>query len=96
MPDVVGRTIFRVVQEGTTNARKHAPAAAIRIRVSGAPDDGIEVEIRNGLGFGSSGTPGAGLGLVGLEERAELAGGRLTHGVESGAFVLKAWLPWAA
>ena len=95
VPVAVGRTVFRIVQEGTTNARKHAPAAAIRIRISGSSEDGIEVEIRNGLGFGSSGTPGAGLGLVGLEERTELAGGRLNHGTESGAFVLKAWLPWA-
>ncbi len=95
VPDPVGRTIFRIVQEGTTNARKHAPAAAIGIGISGTVENGIEVEVRNGLGFGSSGTPGAGLGLVGLEERTELAGGRLSHGTESGAFVLRAWLPWA-
>ena len=96
VPDAVGRTIFRIVQEGTTNARKHAPAAAIRIRIVGDTDDGIDVEIRNGLGFGPSATPGAGLGLIGLAERAELAGGRLTHGIESDAFVLRAWLPWTA
>ncbi len=94
VPAAVGRTIFRIVQEGTTNARKHAPAAAVRVRITGSPEDGIEVEIRNRLGFGPSATPGAGLGLVGLAERAELAGGRLTHGIEGGAFVLKAWLPW--
>jgi signal transduction histidine kinase len=96
VPDAVGRTIFRIVQEGTTNARKHAPAAAIAIRVDGSVDDGIDVEIRNRLGFGPTATPGSGLGLVGLAERAELAGGRLTHGVESGTFVLRAWLPWSA
>ncbi len=96
VPDAVGRTIFRVVQEGTTNARKHAPGATIRVRVAGTTEDGIEVEVRNGLGFGPSATPGAGLGLVGLTERAELAGGRLTHGVGSHEFVLRAWLPWSA
>jgi signal transduction histidine kinase len=95
VPDAIGRTIFRIVQEGTTNARKHAPAAGIRIRIAGNPEDGIEVEIRNGRGFGTSGTPGAGLGLVGLAERAELAGGRLAHRTEAGEFVLSAWLPWA-
>lgn len=95
VPDAVGRTIFRIVQEGTTNARKHAPAAAIRIAVSGSPAEGIDVEIRNGLRFGPTSTPGAGLGLVGLTERAELAGGWLTHGTENGTFVLRAWLPWA-
>lgn len=96
VPDAVGRTIFRIVQEGTTNARKHAPAAAIAIRIDGTVDDGIDIEIRNRLGFGPTATPGSGLGLVGLAERAELAGGRLTHGVESGTFVLRAWLPWSA
>jgi signal transduction histidine kinase len=96
VPDAVGRTIFRIVQEGTTNARKHAPAAAIAIRIDGTVDDGIVVEVRNRLGFGPTATPGSGLGLVGLAERAELAGGRLTHGVESGTFVLRAWLPWSA
>ncbi len=96
VPGGVGRTVFRIVQEGTTNARKHAPAATVRIGITGNPDDGIAIEIRNGLGFGPSATPGAGLGLVGLAERAELAGGRLTHGIESGAFVLRAWLPWSA
>ncbi|WP_322938075.1 sensor histidine kinase [Nocardioides bizhenqiangii] len=95
VPQAVGRTIFRIVQEGTTNARKHAPGATIRIRIAGDLDDGVEVEIRNGLGFGPTATPGAGLGLVGLAERAELAGGRLTHGIESGTFVLRAWLPWS-
>lgn len=95
IPDPVGRTIYRIVQEGITNARKHAPAAAVRVRVAGSADEGIEVVVRNGLGFGPTATPGSGLGLVGLTERAELAGGRLTHGVENGSFVLRAWLPWS-
>lgn len=95
LPDPVGRTVYRVVQEGITNARKHAPAAPVRIRVTGSADEGVEVVVRNALGFGPSATPGSGLGLVGLTERAELAGGRLTHGVENGSFVLRAWLPWS-
>ncbi len=95
VPDAVGRTVYRIVQEGITNARKHAPAAAIRIEVAGAPDHGIDVVVSNGLAFGPTHTPGAGLGLVGLAERAALAGGRLTHGIEQGTFVLRAWLPWA-
>ena len=96
LPDVVGRTAYRIVQEAITNARKHAPASAIGIAMSGSPDDGLEVVVRNGVGFGPTSTPGAGLGLVGLAERAELAGGRLSHGVDGDAFVLRAWLPWAA
>ena len=101
--DAVGRTVYRIVQEGITNAGKHAPAATLRIRVSGSPADGVDVVLRNALGFGPTRTPGAGLGLVGLTERAELRGGTLEHRIEhatdrAGAevFVLQAWLPWAA
>lgn len=96
VPDSVGRTVFRIVQEGITNARKHAPGALLSIRVSGSPDDGVEVVLRNPVGFGPTSTPGSGLGLVGLTERAELRGGCLTHGQDGSMFVLHAWIPWAS
>ena len=41
-------------------------------------------------------TPGAGLGLVGLTERAELRGGHLSSGRDGSTFVLHAWIPWGA
>ncbi len=96
VPDGVGRTVYRIVQEGITNARKHAPGALLTIEVSGSPDDGVEVCLRNPIGFGVTVTPGAGLGLVGLSERAQLRGGRLEHRRDDGSFVLRGWLPWAA
>lgn len=96
VPDAVGRTIYRIVQEGITNARKHAPGALLTVRVSGSPEDGIDVLLRNPVGFGPTRTPGAGLGLVGLSERAELRGGRLEHGRDGSSFVLHGWIPWAA
>jgi signal transduction histidine kinase len=96
VPDVVGRTIYRIVQEGITNARKHAPGALLTIEVSGSPDVGVDVVLRNPVGFGPTQTPGAGLGLVGLSERAELRGGRLEHGRDGSCFVLHGWIPWAA
>ena len=40
VPDVVGRTLYRIVQEGITNAGKHAPGAVVRIEVTGSPEDG--------------------------------------------------------
>jgi signal transduction histidine kinase len=43
----VGRTAFRVVQEALTNARKHAPHAAVTVILTGGPGPGIDVEIRN-------------------------------------------------
>lgn len=95
VPEAAGRTIYRVVQEGMTNARKHAPGSALALELSGSPEAGIDVVLRNPLGFGTA-VPGSGLGLVGLAERAELRGGRLEHGRDGNAFVLRCWIPWAA
>jgi signal transduction histidine kinase len=94
--DVAGRTVYRIVQEGLTNANKHAPGAVVRVEVTGGPAAGIDVHVRNPLGFGPTRTPGAGLGLVGLAERAHLRGGRLEHRQEGGQFLLHAWIPWPA
>lgn len=95
LPDPVGRALYRIVQEGLTNARKHAPGAAVHIRLSGSPGDGLSLQLTNPLGF-TSGTPGSGLGLVGLGERAALLGGRLEHRREQDSFVVHSWIPWAA
>jgi len=95
VPDAVGRTLYRIVQEGMTNARKHAPGSRLTIQVSGSPEGGVDIRLRNPIGFGPSAAPGAGLGLVGLTERAELAGGRLEHRRDGQTFLLHAWIPWA-
>ncbi len=94
VPDVVGRTLYRIVQEGITNVRKHAPGSRLSIRVGGSPEDGVDIELRNPVGFGPPAVPGSGLGLIGLAERAQLAGGRLTHRREGDTFLLHAWIPW--
>jgi signal transduction histidine kinase len=96
LPDVIGRTVYRIVQEGMTNAARHAPGTALRIVVSGSREDGVSVELRNPIGLRPGATPGAGLGLVGLTERAELRGGRLEGRREEGSWVLRGWIPWAA
>ena len=91
-PPVVGRTAYRIVQEALTNARKHAPGAAVTVRVTGSPADRLKVEIRNapapgpapgagagaapGAGSGAGAAPGAGSG--GSEGRGE--GGRAGGG----------------
>lgn len=95
VPDAVGRTVYRIVQEGITNVRKHAPGSTLTVELRGSPDEGLDVVLRNPLGFGSQ-TPGSGLGLVGLAERAELRGGRLEARREGASFVLRGWIPWAA
>ena len=93
LPATVGRTIYRIVQEGITNARKHAPGALLTVEVSGAPGHGVDLLLSNPVGFGSR-VPGSGVGLIGLSERAGLGGGRLEHRLEDGTFVLRGWLPW--
>jgi signal transduction histidine kinase len=95
VPEAAGRTVYRIVQEGITNARKHAPGALLSIELAGSPELGLDVTMRNPLGFGTA-VPGAGLGLVGLSERAELRGGRLGHHRDRDSFVLHGWIPWAA
>jgi signal transduction histidine kinase len=101
MPERVGRTTYRIIQEGLTNARKHAPGASVLVRVAGSADDGLEITVRNPARSllaprDGSATPGAGLGLVGLGERAKLAGGRLETRVSGRTFELHGWLPWEA
>jgi signal transduction histidine kinase len=100
VPTSVGRNAYRVVQEGLTNARKHAPDCAVDVAVAGAPGDGLTIEVRNRLPLGRivAQIPGAGTGtgIVGLTERVVLAGGRLEHGSRDGEWRLWAWLPWPA
>jgi signal transduction histidine kinase len=90
--------VYRLVQEGLTNARKHAPGAAVKVVVDGAPGTGLCVRLTNPLPSAAAlvgpAVPGAGLGLIGLTERVTLAGGRLDHGPAPGGFRLEAWLPW--
>ena len=94
MPAATGRTIYRIVQEGITTARKHAPGAAVAIRSTGDDQHGLTVRLSNPLGDRGTAAPGAGLGLVGLRERTELRGGRLHQRTDGTTFVLEAWLPW--
>ena len=86
---------FRVVQEGLTNAIKHAPGAAVLVRVS-APGDEVEVEIRNEAAGTSSvlAPTGSGLGITGMRERVESLGGTLDVGpTSSGGWRVTARLP---
>jgi signal transduction histidine kinase len=96
VPASVGRTAYRIAQEGLTNARKHAPGAEVTVTVRGACGDGLTVSIGNPAPPGDvPHVPGSGQGLIGLTERATLAGGWLEHGAEAdGGFLVRAWLPW--
>ncbi|MEZ0070806.1 signal transduction histidine kinase [Planotetraspora sp. GP83] len=97
VPDAVGRAAYRIVQEGLTNARKHAPGQPVTVLVSGTRGAELVVEVRNPLHSGPAALAGtgAGAGLAGLAERASLAGGRLEcRETADGGFRLAARLPW--
>lgn len=93
-PAAVGRTAYRVVQEGLTNARKHAPGTAVDVTISTDHDE-LRVRVANKRSVTPrTSTSGSGAGLVGLGERVSLAGGELEHGPdEHGDFVLVARIP---
>ncbi|OZG25850.1 sensor histidine kinase [Williamsia sp. 1138] len=99
VPGVISRAAYRIVQEGLTNARKHAGEVTITVIISGAPGQGLTICIRqplNPVAAMQNSIPGTGSGLVGLEERVTLAGGEMEHGVKERNFVLTARLPWEA
>ncbi len=90
----VQRAVYRFVQEGLTNARKHAPGASVL--VCGTLEDGtVAVDVTNGPPTAPRlELPGSGLGLVGLRERASLLGGTLDSGATSdGGFGIHLRLP---
>jgi signal transduction histidine kinase len=85
------------VQEALTNARKHAPGRPVELVMDGGPGEGLRIDVSNPVAAaGRPSVPGSGLGLIGVAERVELAGGRLAHGTAAGRFRLEVRLPWLA
>ena len=98
VPDALGRTVYRIVQEAVTNVRKHAPGAAVTVAVNGAAGTGLDVAVTNTAptALAKSGqAPGPGYGLLGLAERVRVADGELEYGpLADGGWRLTARLPW--
>jgi signal transduction histidine kinase len=96
--ETAGRTVYRVIQEGLTNARKHAPGAPVEVTVA-TDDETVIAEVISRRATAAAGPvpaapTGAGAGLIGLAERVALAGGRLEHGPNAiGDFMLRATIP---
>jgi signal transduction histidine kinase len=92
LPRGVELSAYRIVQEGLTNALKHARASDADVTVRYRPDE-LEIEVRDN-GQGSAKTDGLGHGLVGVRERVKIYGGEMTAGTSTGGgFVLSTRLP---
>lgn len=99
VPDQLGRTVYRVVQEALTNVHKHAHGVSAAVLVRGRPGGRIDIEVANPRPVGSTVEPllpGTGTGLDGLAERVRLAGGQVQAGPTPDGFRVRAWLPWPA
>ncbi|MFJ3793980.1 sensor histidine kinase [Kitasatospora sp. NPDC090091] len=101
LPPTVGLTVFRIVQEGLTNARKYAGPASASVLLTYRAD-GITVEVcDDGRGVPSQDAGHepvrSGYGLIGMRERVALHGGTLKAGPRpEGGFAVVAELPLAA
>jgi len=96
LPGHLGLTAYRIVQEATTNAVKHATGAAITIRVT-ISDTAVDILVANGRPAAARRDPGSsqGHGLIGIRERVRAAGGTVDAGPDAatGGWKVHARLP---
>ena len=91
LPPGIDLSAYRIIQEGLTNALKHARANHADVTVRYTPDE-IGIEVRDD-GTGATRSDGHGHGLIGIRERVNLYGGKMTAGTTNGGFTLGARLP---
>jgi signal transduction histidine kinase len=92
LPRGIDLSAYRIVQEGLTNALKHANASDADVTFRYRPDE-LEIEVRDN-GLGTMTTDGLGHGLVGVRERVKIYGGEMNAGTANGGgFVLSTRFP---
>ncbi|MFJ3234509.1 sensor histidine kinase [Streptomyces sp. NPDC086787] len=93
LPAEASQTVRRVAQEALTNVRKHAHGARVQVRLDYS-DHEVALEVRDSGGRpGELTGSGAGYGLLGMRERAELLGGSLEAGPGEEGFVVTLKVP---
>ena len=92
VPSAQGYVLFRAVQEGLTNARRHAPRSPVSLDRTRAGST-IGFTLTNPARGAGSVAPGR--GIVGMRERVESLGGTMTASVEDDRFELAVTLPVA-
>ncbi|MEV5463057.1 histidine kinase, partial [Streptomyces cellulosae] len=93
LPPLVSREAYRIVQEGLSNALRHAGervAAEVRIAVAGGD---LEITVANPVTGPADSRPGGGHGLRGIADRARLLGGTMTAGPAGRTWRLYVRLP---
>ncbi|MER6078849.1 histidine kinase [Streptomyces sp. NPDC001833] len=85
--------VYRIVQESLTNARKHAPGAAVDVELHYAPDR-LDLRVRDNGPGPATGPPPDGHGLLGMRERAAAVAGDVRTGpADVGGFLVAARFP---
>ncbi|MGR4847363.1 sensor histidine kinase [Streptomyces sp. LARHCF252] len=93
LPAEASQTVRRAAQEALTNVRKHARGAKVRLRLDYRPHQ-VTLDVRDSGGSpGELTRTGAGYGLLGMRERAELLGGSLAAGPGEEGFVVTLKVP---
>ncbi|WP_433548235.1 sensor histidine kinase [Streptomyces sp. CA-294286] len=93
VPDQVSREAYRIVQEGLSNALRHAGAMPVTLRLD-VRDKELEIVMENPLPTEAPVVrPGGGRGLRGVAERSTLLGGRTEAGPHHGKWRVTARLP---
>ncbi len=89
--------IYRVVQEGLTNVRKHAAEPVAEVAIRWCSGDHVEVEVVNDGGHRNGASlPGTGYGLLAMTERVSAYGGRVSAGPTIDGFRLHVTMPLGA
>ncbi|TYC11894.1 hypothetical protein FXF65_25620 [Actinomadura syzygii] len=94
VPVAVSREAYRIVQEGLTNALRHAGRVPVRLRL-GVERERLEMEMSNPLGAvrGDAARHGGGRGLGGVRERVTVLRGEMSAGPEGDAWRFRVSLP---
>ncbi|MFI6010699.1 sensor histidine kinase [Streptomyces sp. NPDC051243] len=93
LPPVLAREAYRIVQEGLSNALKHAgERVTVRLRIEVA-DGHLEITVENPVADTPECRPGGGHGLRGIADRARLLGGTAQAGAARGMWRLYVRLP---
>ncbi|MDF9816533.1 histidine kinase [Streptomyces sp. SPB162] len=92
VPPMVSREAYRIVQEGLSNALRHAGQAPVLLRIDVMADE-LEIEMVNPVVAAPARRTGGGRGLIGVEERTTALRGRFEAGTDGSRWRLHVALP---